>query len=272
MTASATTANQDTKGYYKITLGSGVPKDAGWTLTQDGLHVDPDFEDKWVYADSWQDAVRKTVTGSATVSGTPVPHFFGWNGAFAVGTEAEIYEEFNEDGNPKKKVDWSSTSTTKRIVLEDSYGSIDIDFDDFGWNLSVVQASNPAAVELGILYGASQLWNATSPAWSWSNQCYEQSVALMSHLREQETHYWRVTTDGGWNGLPFIGYHHVVMLMPISVTSPLDPDHRVPQVFDPFKPQNSESIDVKWTTGHEFRLAYPFDCGCCKSHSYPIIE
>ncbi len=117
--------------------------------------------------------------------------------------------------------------------------------------------------ELLLLHAEAVEWNRTSPVWSEDNQCFDQAVHLQAFLLSFNPKYWQVTTEGGWNGEPAIGWHHVVLLVP-KPGNPLPP-----MVFDPFKGRDPGPQVVRMYTGADFRKGWPYDCGCCTNHPLP---
>ncbi len=147
-TITAMTSTEDTSGWYKVNLTQGMSKgEAGWDADEDGLQIASQYragssstESTWVYASSWQVAAWTVVAGTASVEVTYdsggrtkddiVTHNFPSGGDFKVGTGKEISES---DGVSNFKL--TATDAVKYIALEDSYGAIDRDYDDFYWKL-----------------------------------------------------------------------------------------------------------------------------------------
>ncbi len=143
--AAATTGSQDTSGWYKIhsVTYSGVGE-ATWSMVSQNLAIKPEFQDKFVYAGSWEAAVSQVVEGIAKVKktdaqGTIVEHIFPLGGDFRVGRAGVFHD--NEDGvsDPGEIPDNALPDNDNLLViaLEDSYGAIDRDYDDFYWTLNV---------------------------------------------------------------------------------------------------------------------------------------
>jgi hypothetical protein len=120
--------------------------------------------------------------------------------------------------------------------------------------------------EFNSLVQKANAWNATSPSWSFgTNECFDQTVALQAYLLSLSPTYWNVTTEGGAsNSTPFTYHHHVTLLTP-KKNNPLPP-----MVIDPFKNLGASTTTCKTQTGNQFRSNYPYDCGCCKSHTIPV--
>lgn len=127
-------------------------------------------------------------------------------------------------------------------------------------------SDHPAKVDLDRLLQQAEAWNLGSPRWSVGNQCFDQATALMDHLSRAGSKHWDVSTIGGWNGVPKVGYHHATLLIP-------RPGNPLPaMVFDPFKPALSDRTTVSVCRASEFRAEFPYDCGCCRSHYIPVVS
>ena len=151
----ATTSSQNTDGFYKVNLGSGNQGEAGWTLAKDTMVIYPTVRDNksktdsiWIHASSWQSAVWQTIgswsdnygmfdpvsikTDQTDGNGSPTyeKHQFPTGGDFKVATGQELHSDSTVSDNDL------SNDGTKYIALEDSYGSIDHDFDDFYWKIT----------------------------------------------------------------------------------------------------------------------------------------
>jgi Fibronectin type III domain len=134
----ASTSTEDTTGWYKVSSLSGATKAyASWTIKSGKLDFGTDdsgsFQDRWVYANSWHSAVASSIEGSVTVrrgdGSSPPPHTFASEGSFKIGTGAEIKPTVTDFKLP--------ANDTKMIVLEDSYGEVDRDYDDFWWSITI---------------------------------------------------------------------------------------------------------------------------------------
>ncbi len=150
----ATTSSEDTTGLYRVTITQGMTKgEAGWDAEEDNLKIRAAFADsendaksKWIVASSWQSAVwtvlhtdpepvkvKVTYDSAGRTAGDIVDHSFPSGGDFKIGTGADLaanVENFKLD----------SSSNIKYVVVEDSYGGIDRDYDDFYWTVDVETA------------------------------------------------------------------------------------------------------------------------------------
>jgi hypothetical protein len=138
------TLAENTTGFYSVKIIKGMARrEAGWTKQADTLKVWPAQEaqngwSKWIKASSWKDAIYKqigSVGGPVQVKRTDntiASHNFPSGGDFKVGLEKDI--KASSPGSDAL----SSSSNTKLIALEDSYGSIDRDYDDFVWEVDVI--------------------------------------------------------------------------------------------------------------------------------------
>jgi len=132
----ATTNSLLATKFYRIKsiTYAGSPE-AGWTLASqslpiDSIHQRPGFanESKWIPASDWKTVVNAIVYGSVVITkddASTVTHLFN-NGEFKLGVEKDIAAAYA--GN-----NLSTTGTRYVIALEDSYGAIDRDYDDFLW-------------------------------------------------------------------------------------------------------------------------------------------
>jgi Fibronectin type III domain len=139
------TESQDTSGWYKVLSLSGVTKAyAGWSINSGKLafKTDPDgsFKDRWVFASSWQSAVSGAIEGSIEIKREDgsllAPHPFPAAGSFKIATRQQLIDEGGTDASTKFKLT-SGNPEDKLIVLEDSYGEVDRNYDDFWWGLQM---------------------------------------------------------------------------------------------------------------------------------------
>jgi hypothetical protein len=129
------TAQASTQGYYRVSsiAYAGSPE-AGWNYVEspnNRLRIKDAFVGKWVYAGSWQEAVASVVEGTITIdSGSgPVVHNIQTDGDFWIDEAIDIAGWINLFGSD----DCDLPAAGKIIALEDSYGGIDEDYDDFYW-------------------------------------------------------------------------------------------------------------------------------------------
>lgn len=139
--ATARTSGATGYGRYQISLEAGTRKEAGWTMLQDALSIDPKYrreslnrrESIFVDASSWQDAVQQVVTGTVKIKksdGTRADFAFDPddNNDFAVNTASQLKQSYASN-------DLVADDDTCYIALEDSRGDIDNDYDDFVWRV-----------------------------------------------------------------------------------------------------------------------------------------
>lgn len=147
----ATTEAKGTTGWYRVKLSPFAQGEATWDMYEDNLHIPNDQKgegqwSKWVQASSWQMAVWSTVRSidAATQSPKPVKiqapghiveHSFPSGGDFRIGTQAALKTEV--DSTSTNPFDITAPPATKMIVVEDSYKSIDRDYDDWQWRVEV---------------------------------------------------------------------------------------------------------------------------------------
>jgi len=114
---------------------------------------------------------------------------------------------------------------------------------------------------------ASVKWNRQSPTWSWDYQCFEQALALISHLQSAKFKCWLFSLFGGakatiGNGIYYF-QHHVVKATPqIGVREPCEWGEKI---LDPFKgtrfflqnPNRDGIVTIE--VPETFRSRYPVD-------------
>ena len=194
-TVTAQTLTEDTSGWYKVKINAASTGAAEWSMKDDTIRIWPEFQkdgdrqSKWVYATSWQSAVYQYATTYRDVNGTlqdkPVKidtgkvdangdrvyvyHSFPSGGAFKVGTVAEIKQQVTAESNNNGGFKATGVVDADKVIsVEDSYGSIDRDFDDFYWKVDVEKLK----VEIELrdnLRSAATEWNPNAPdVWSYT--------------------------------------------------------------------------------------------------------
>lgn len=106
-------------------------------MDSQNLSIRSEYQDTWFHAASWQDAVQTAVSGTATVrknDDSLSGHAFPTGGDFKIATMDDLRQITGND------LSGSESSDLKVIALEDSYGSIDRDYDDFWWTVTVEKA------------------------------------------------------------------------------------------------------------------------------------
>jgi len=161
----AITSSVTTQSRYKVKSVTYRGKgEAGWTMKSQNFSIKPAFQNSWFEASSWENAVIQAVQGSIAITksdGQDVTHTFGQQGMFAVGSTDEMRTSISGFDIP--------SDAGKLITVEDSYGDIDRDYDDFYFEVDVEQE----ALVVGF-YGADINDPATNP--NIGNQ-YMQSLA-----------------------------------------------------------------------------------------------
>jgi hypothetical protein len=152
------TESVDTSGWFKVSnLSAMIQGEARWVPDGGTLSVKSDDQDKWIQAASWQDAVYSAIEGTANfkkTNGDPVSHTFPGEGDFKVGYAGIMHDDFPDDdgktGDPPGtfrpiQIDGNNLPTDdqlKVIALEDSYGEVDEDYDDFYWTVDVQEKAD----------------------------------------------------------------------------------------------------------------------------------
>ncbi len=157
----ATTLNEDTSGWYQLTIGNAAKGEAGWDIVNKEIGIWQEFrangdvrKSKYIYATSWQTAVWQYATSlnADKTAQTPltfdthrelegsteiVAHTFPISSYFRIGTAGEIASQVAGYANNNGGFKVGVSEDTKLISIEDSKDSIDRDYDDFYW---IVQA------------------------------------------------------------------------------------------------------------------------------------
>ena len=143
----ATTATSSSAGWYRVRdLAYKGKGEAGWKMEASGPKFRDDFKAKWIPTSGWQMAVWSAIEGTTKVEATfsangtnqgdIITHQFPSGGDFVVDTKDAVRQRglnssraasYFDETEPKKKI----------IALEDSYGNIDDDYDDFYWEVEV---------------------------------------------------------------------------------------------------------------------------------------
>lgn len=92
----------DDSGWYKITsLGGMTKSETAWSADSDTLAITPDYQDKWIYASSWEDAVYTAVEGTAGIKrtdGSIATHDFPYGGDFQLGYAGIFHDDNSAAG------------------------------------------------------------------------------------------------------------------------------------------------------------------------------
>jgi RHS repeat-associated protein len=154
--ALVSTASAPTQGWYQVSSVSGVKKGyAGWALNSGAVTQNTD---EWVSAADWSSAVLKSLGGALKVEvtseivsglniGEIVTHHFPSGGDILVGTGEEIaamggVEDFKLPADE-----------TKYVVVEDTYGGYDHDYDDWYWTTDGAERQTLDSLEVVLANG-----------------------------------------------------------------------------------------------------------------------